>query len=132
MPVSVTRVLSEFASEFATADVPDAVLHDARRLVLDAIACGLGGYDAGPSSRIVLDVVGGAGGTPEATILVGGRRVPMPVAAYVNTHFGNVLDADDTLRYRGHHGIVSVFPALAVGEREGSPGRDFLAAVAVA
>src|SRR5205823_15114822 len=100
------------------------------RLILDTAGCVVGG-SALTSTRMVRAVKSAAGGTPEATVLGTGERLPVTSAAHVNGHAGNALDAEETIRHSGHLAAATVPPALAVAERQHSTGADFVAAVAV-
>jgi 2-methylcitrate dehydratase PrpD len=102
-----------------------------RRILLDTIACAVGGWDL-PSSSIIREVVGAQGGRAEATVIGDGLRLPAPLAAYINAHLSNAIDADDTLNYTAHIGAATVAPALAAAQRENSSGLETLAALIVA
>jgi 2-methylcitrate dehydratase PrpD len=107
--------------------LPESVVSAGRRLVKDTLACAVAGVGI-PSSEIVTKVVGGYGGTPEATVLVSGQKLPAPLAAHINGHYSNAIDSDDTIRYKAHVAAAVIPPALAMAEREGSSGKDFLMA----
>jgi 2-methylcitrate dehydratase PrpD len=128
--MNYTKTLSDFGYSTAYEQLPPSAVHAGKRLIQDTLACAVGGYEL-PSSRIIRKVMGAYGGAPEATVLVGGERLPAPLAAYVNSHLGNAIDADDTLHYKAHIAAATVAPALAVAERQGSSARDFLTAVVV-
>lgn len=127
---NVTAALAEFSCATTFSDLPSGIAQSGKRLILDTLACGVGGYRV-PSSQIVERVMGRRGGVPEATIFVSGARVPCAVASYVNAHFANALDADDTPYSATHIAAGLVPPALAVAEREGASGRDLIAAVVI-
>lgn len=128
--MSYTRILADFACHTAFEQLPASAVHAGKLLVQDTLACVVAGHDL-PSSRIVRQVMGTYGGVPEATVLVSGQRMPAALASYVNSHLGNAIDADDTLHYKAHIAAAAVAPALALAERQGSSGRDFLTAVIV-
>lgn len=127
---NVTAALAEFSCETTFSDLPSDIAQAGKRLILDTLACGVGGHGV-PSSQIVERVMARQGGVAEATIFVSGARVPCAVASYVNAHFANALDADDTPYSATHIAAGLVPPALAVAEREGASGRDLIAAVVV-
>ncbi|OGA54536.1 MAG: hypothetical protein A3G25_05900 [Betaproteobacteria bacterium RIFCSPLOWO2_12_FULL_63_13] len=129
-PAGATAALACFVSETPYEAIPDDVLHEAKRLLLDGIACALGGYtlDAG---RIAISTYRRWGGHPGATIVGDGARLPSPHAAYLNAKLGNLLDMDDVLLNIAHLSPVVQWSALALGEEEGRSGRDLLAAFAL-
>lgn len=112
----------------------DQLAHDTRwatnRIVLDTIGCAVGGRFV-PSSEILAEVRLTGAGRPDATVLVSGERVPAAIAAAVNSHFANALDAEETILHSGHLAASVVPPALAVAEWLGSTGPELVASVAV-
>ena len=72
------------------------------------------------------------GGRGESTVVNYGNKVPTLDAAFVNATFGQGCELDDVgFAAGGHPGAATVPVALAVGERQRSNGKDFLAAVVV-
>lgn len=128
--MNYTKTLADFACQVTLEQLPASAVHAGKQLIQDTLGCAIAGADM-PSSRIVRQVIGAYGGVPEATMLVSGQRLPAALASYVNSHFGNAIDADDTLHYKAHIAAAAVAPALAIAERNGSSGRDFLSAVVV-
>lgn len=85
---------------------------------LDWAACGIAGR-AEPVSRLTRALIQDEGGTPQAT-LIGGGRAPMRGAALVNGATSHALDYDDThFAHIGHPSVAVLPAALAVGERMG-------------
>jgi 2-methylcitrate dehydratase PrpD len=125
-----TRALSEFASAACYEQLPQSTVHATRRLIMDTLGCAVAGFDT-PSSQIIQRVIGKFGGAPDATCLVSGRRLPAPLAAYINSHMSNALDADDDFHYKAHIAAAVVTPALAMAQREGSSGAELVNAVAL-
>jgi 2-methylcitrate dehydratase PrpD len=126
--MNYTETLAAFAVSAEINGLQPDTISAGKRLIKDTLACAVGGTEI-PSSVIINRVVGGYGGTPEATVLVSGQKLPAPLAAHINSHLSNAIDADDTLHYKAHVAAGVVGPALAVAEREGSSGRDLLMAV---
>ena len=125
-----TTTLATFAAEVGLADIPASARDAAKRVMLDTLGCAVGGREV-VSSRILTDLKVAEGGPPEATVLVGGERLPVTNAAYVNAHYANALDAEETIRHSGHLAACVVPPALSLAEHAGASGADLLAAVAV-
>ncbi|SNR99725.1 MmgE/PrpD family protein [Antarctobacter heliothermus] len=85
---------------------------------LDWAACGIAGQ-AEPVSRLTRALIEDEGGTPQAS-LIGGGRAPMRGAALVNGATSHALDYDDThFAHIGHPSVAVLPAALAVGERYG-------------
>ena len=128
--MSLTESLVRFACEASFGDLSPATIDATKRVTLDTLGCAVGGRGV-LSSHAVTAVKVDAGGKPEATVLVGGERLPIAAAAHVNAHYANALDAEETILHSGHLAACVVPPALVVAERAGSSGADVLAAIAV-
>jgi 2-methylcitrate dehydratase PrpD len=113
-------------------DLPEAVVDNTKRFILDSIGVALAGCNA-PGCREVVDLVKEWGGKPEATIMSYGGKVPSPSAAMVNSMMMHALDFDDTLDESALHAHVSVLPAaLAAAESSCNiSGADLINAVAL-
>lgn len=133
---STTRDFAEEFSEFAAGlTVPGLapdVVEAAKTNIFDTIACATGGYPA-EGVRDLAGLVADWGGKPEATIWCTDRRVPAPMAAWVNGMMSHARDFDDTHDAAVLHAGVSVVPA-AVAAAEIAPdatGADLVAGVVV-
>lgn len=126
-----TLPISEYIDQAAYANIPPSVIEAAKALVADSLANAVGGSRLEPG-RLILQYFTEMGGAPEATVLANGRKLPLAVAAYVNSYLTNNLDFDDTYMSFGHPGATNIPAALAVAEMVGASGREFLNAVVVA
>lgn len=122
--------IGEYVVSESVADVDEATRTHLRHLVLDSIAVSLGGTQL-PQGRRMVEFWEPLAGDGAATAYGATRRLPAPVAAYLNSYLANLLDFDDTYSGRaiGHPGATVVQPALAVAEREDATGRAFLDSV---
>jgi 2-methylcitrate dehydratase PrpD len=127
---SHTERLVRFSVEQTFEDLPASTIFATRNLILDTLACVVAGRDA-PSARIITGVLEAYAGASQATALVSGQKLPAAVAAYINAHSGNALDADDTVLYKAHIGSAVVPAALAIAEQHNLPGSEFITAVAL-
>ena len=127
---SYTRTLARFAVEARTGDLSPAAVAATKRVALDTLGCTVGGRGVA-SSEILTRVRTAPGGAGEATVLVGGERLPLASAAFLNAHYANALDAEETIRHSGHLAACAVPPALSAAEALGSSGVELLGAVAV-
>ncbi|MFC2018993.1 MmgE/PrpD family protein [Chloroflexota bacterium] len=126
---SVTEEFAAFVAGLKFEDLPEPVVHEVKRLVLDTIGCGISGFshERGVISRRVAESFGGA---PEATILVSGTKTSSANAAYANANMASALDNEETWMNSGHISSMVVFPAIALGERLCASGKDLITAVA--
>jgi len=127
---SPQRTLAGFASETTFEDLPEEVVHQTKRVILDTIGCAVGGYksDIGRLARKLLEELGGK---PESTVIGSGDKTSCTNAAYANSRMAYALDFDECFLGNTHLAASAVMAALAVGEREKSTGKELIEAVAV-
>ena len=128
--MDITRRVAEFAATTGFGDIPEAAVHDTKRIILDEIGCALAGYATEQGPQIIATVKPW-GGTPEATIIGSGDRTSAPLAAFVNAKTGNLYDSDDVFLNSGHQSPMIFFPALAVAQATGSSGTELITSFAV-
>jgi 2-methylcitrate dehydratase PrpD len=119
--------LGDFVASLRYEDVPDHVLAYAKRILVDTLACTIGGCAMQPRHHMFVRVARDLGGAPVSTILVSGERVDPMMAAMVNAEAGGALSAQESL-YFTHTANVSMNVALALTERDGIDGRGLLLA----
>jgi 2-methylcitrate dehydratase PrpD len=118
--------LGRFAAELRYADLPTAVREKLRCSLLHDLTCALAAHSEGPP---LWDLVRGRG-PAEATLLSEGGRIDAEHAAFVNAALMHARAQDDThFAAKTHVGSAVVPAALALAEREGASGAEFLAAV---
>lgn len=123
---------SAFAASLSVAGLAPEVVEAAKANIFDTMACATGGYSA-DGVQDLAGLVIDWGGKPEAGIWCTDRRVPAPMAAWVNGMMSHARDFDDTHDAAVLHAGVSVVPA-AVAAAEIAPdatGADLVAGVAV-
>jgi 2-methylcitrate dehydratase PrpD len=127
---SIVERIAGWAATVRYEDLPRRVIEEAKHQILSMIAAVHAGHfsDAGRVvSRTVKDWVGGK----DATLIPSGERASVRDAIFANSALGMALDYDDYL-FAGHTGHSSVLVTLAVGEKIGISGRDFLLAQVIA
>ncbi|MFC1987672.1 MmgE/PrpD family protein [Chloroflexota bacterium] len=108
--------------------LPEDVVHIAKRCLLDALGCAIGGYEA-PGRPICEDVAKELGGPEEATVIGSGLRTSAPNATLVNSFMVRFLDYNDV--GGGGHNSDSIPAILAISEHEKTSGQDFLASLVI-
>jgi len=127
--LSLSHELAEYFSRLRPDDLPAEVVQDARWRLLDTVGVALAGSRL-DYSEIIRDVFGEAGGSPEATTLGCGQRLPAPAAGFVNGALAHGPDYDDTHSVAMVHiSCLAVPAALAMAERSGAAGADMLTAL---
>ena len=124
----LTRALAEQARTLTYANLPEDVRKLARQCLLDYVACTLAG-SKDELAGILLAEVEEQGGTPTATVIGHGARLPVLSAALVNGAASHALDYDDVnLAMSGHPSVVLLSALLALAEERGSSGADVMTA----
>lgn len=127
-----TAALLRFASATRFEDLPADVVRESKRCVLDFLGVAIGAADA-DAPRLARETVRELGGSPQARLLAYGDRTSVVNAALVHGVLSHVLDFDDTHIPTILHPTGPVLSAgLPVGEWQRAPGRDLLAAHAIA
>ncbi len=124
-----TREIAEWSATIRFEDIPDRLHAKSKAQILSvAGAIHAGRHSEGAMSAI--EVARSWGGPPEATVFIGGEKLPRHNAIFANTCASVAFDFDDYLCF-GHTGHSAVCASFAYGELEGASGRDVLSAITV-
>ena len=119
--------LAEYAGQLRFEDLPEPVVHEAKRRFIDSFATAVGAMDADAyaiARRCALRVKGEPGAT-----LLGGGSTSAEWATFVNGLLIRYLDYNDTyLSLEPAHPSDNLAPVLAVGEITPSTGKDLIVA----
>ncbi|MBI4530380.1 MAG: MmgE/PrpD family protein, partial [Candidatus Latescibacteria bacterium] len=128
---TITDFLGHYAVTLSYDDLPQEVIHEVKRRVLDALGCAVGAFDGDPG-RIARGVASSIRATPGATIL-GTKKTSSPdLAAFANGTLIRYLDYNDTyLSREPAHPSDNIAPALAVAEAEGVGGKTLITAIVI-
>jgi len=133
--MSVARELAEFAIGLTFDEIPEKVVHQTKRIMLDTLGCALGGYTS-EASTILQEVVREMQGPAEATVFGSGIKTSAMNATLANGAMVRFLDYNDTAfviqgeTYRtGYHPSEIMTPVLALCEKEKLSGKDAIAAI---
>ncbi|MBO9649481.1 MAG: MmgE/PrpD family protein [Variovorax sp.] len=124
---SLTDRLLEFGADTRFEDLPAAVVHEARRYVLDALGCALGGH-AVDKGRIAVLHAKRLAGPPEAMVIGQGTLIGASAAAFANAELINALDQDSL----PHVVPITLPTVLAAAQAMHSSGAELIAALVVA
>lgn len=126
---TVANSLARLVSDIRFNELPEEVVKETKRRVLDALGCTFGGFHGEPSV-IMRNVAADLGGKPESTVLGATYRTSCERAALVNSTMLRYLDYMDS--HAGPdacHPCFNIPPCLAVAERVGASGKDLIAAI---
>src|SRR5450759_4081505 len=124
--MGVTRRLAQYVVGSQSADIPNAVRHEATRSLVNWLGCALGGsrHDA---VTLALNALQPFAGPPQAGVIGRRERLDSLHAALISGMSAHVLDFDDThLRTLMHPSVPVASSLLALAERRPLSGEDFL------
>jgi 2-methylcitrate dehydratase PrpD len=124
-----TQVLARFAAGLQYEDIPDKAREHCKALLLDALACALAGH-RGEETHQLAALAAALAQSGEASV-IGGEKLSLTGATLLNGYLITAVTMCDVHRATMTHVTPEVVPpALAIAERDGSSGRDFLVALA--
>jgi 2-methylcitrate dehydratase PrpD len=121
-----TYFLSNLSQQIRYERLSDDVIQKAKELILDSVACMLGGVKTLQGQKII-NLFASMQGTPEVAVWGTRQRMPLLNAVYVNSYLATVIDFDDT--YDGHPGSTIVPVALSLAEPNSISGKSLIEAV---
>jgi 2-methylcitrate dehydratase PrpD len=125
---TIMQQLVDCATETKFSDLPEIVVHEIKRVLLDSVGCAVGAPRMA-HGRIARDHAKKIGGNPESTILGVCGKVSSINAAFANGELINTLNYDCVY---GIHIPPFVIPApLALAETVLASGRDLILATAL-
>jgi 2-methylcitrate dehydratase PrpD len=124
-----TRDLATFLTGLRFSDLPDEVVHEAKRALVDWSGVALAGSQhasAGP----VMDLVTTFGVPGDAPVIGSSMKATPPYAALANGYLGHLLDFDDTYQPARTtvHGSSPAWSTIIASAGEGTDGMSALAA----
>jgi 2-methylcitrate dehydratase len=130
--MTIAKELSQYASSVKFSDIPENIIHESKKRIVDALACGIGAFDAEPvkfSRKIARKAKAEKGST-----LLGTRTKSTPdVASFVNGIMVRYFDYNDTyLSKEPAHPSDNLGTCLSVADSEDASGKDLLLSVALA
>ncbi|MDA4113671.1 MAG: MmgE/PrpD family protein [Thaumarchaeota archaeon] len=130
--MNLAERLSEYSQSIDYADLGEDVIVEAKKRIIDSLGCAIGAFRESPV-RIARKVAEANHSGGASTILGTESRTSPDVATFVNGLMVRYFDYNDTyLSKEPAHPSDNISACLAVGEREGSSGKDLLAAVVLA
>lgn len=130
--MTLAQRFARYAHGLAFDHLSGAVVHETKRRIIDAVACGLAALreDGPPKARAAMTRLATSG---HATILGTGERTSPDLAAFVNGYLVRYLDYNDTyLSKEALHPSDNLAGLLATAEDTGAGGRDLITALVAA
>ncbi|MBI5647880.1 MAG: MmgE/PrpD family protein [Ignavibacteriae bacterium] len=132
MEKSIARTMAEYAVGLKYEDLPADVVHEVKRYLYDSVGCAYGATGT-RDVTMMKDVLLDMGGTPEATVLGFGHKLPAANTALLNALMIRSLDFNDIYWKEDPSHPSDIIPAaLAAGERVGASMKDVITAIVLA
>ncbi len=126
---TVAETLSGFAYSLRFDDLPEAVIHEAKRRIIDSLGCAIGSMEEETvtvARSLALEVLSSRG----ATILGTVHKSSPDLAAFVNGTMIRYFDYNDNyMSLTPAHPSDNLSAALALAEAEGVGGRELITAL---
>jgi 2-methylcitrate dehydratase len=132
--MKVALELAKYVRSFAFEKLPPDVVHQSKRVLIDALGCCIGAFDA-DAVRITHGLVEDLGGRGESSVIGSGLRTSCLNATLVNGVMVRYLDYNDLYALPAGKWYVGVHPSdaipaiLALAERQNASGRDLITAL---
>jgi 2-methylcitrate dehydratase PrpD len=109
----LTAALADFAARLRFADLPDEVVHEAKRALVDHVGVAIAAAEH-PALDAMLRVSERMAGPGPHTVIGRAETVSMPYAALINGFAAHLLDYDDTFNPGDTtvHGSAPVWPVI--------------------
>ncbi|MCE2463966.1 MAG: MmgE/PrpD family protein [Dehalococcoidia bacterium] len=128
----MTDLLASYTTSLKFDELPANVVQQAKRMIVDALGCAIGGYHSEPA-RIARELASTVTSTRPATILVSGHSTSPDMAAFANGVMIRYLDFNDG--YTGKepcHPSDTLAAILSPAEIVHADGKTVLAATVLA
>lgn len=127
--VAITDQIADFIANTEFNNLSQSAVKKAKKLLLDAVGCGMGGArtKVGKTYRQSAIRLAGSG---EATVFGTDQKITPAFAAFANAGQINAMDYDDT-GPTGHPGSTTISAALAMAEKTKPTGKELLTSIVV-
>ena len=130
--MNLAEKLSEYVHSSNYEVVPESVIHETKKRIIDSLGCGIGAFNEGPVkiSRKVAE----AARDPKGSTLFGTQKKTTPdLASFVNGVMVRYFDYNDTyLSKEPAHPSDNIGPCFSVAESEQATGKELLLSIILA
>ena len=130
--MNLAEQLADYVNSINYQDVPENVVHETKKRIVDSLGCAIGAFNADPVkiSRKVAETARDSQGST----LFGTRKKTIPdLASFVNGIMVRYFDYNDTyLSKEPAHPSDNIGPCFSVAESERATGKDLLLSVILA
>ncbi|HZY47500.1 MAG TPA: MmgE/PrpD family protein [Candidatus Bathyarchaeia archaeon] len=130
--MTIADQLSEYAFSLKYGDIPENIIHESKKRIIDALGCGIGAFNADPIkySRNIAEKAH----VKDGSTLLGTRKKSTPdLASFTNGIMVRYFDYNDTyLSKEPAHPSDNLGACFSVADAENATGKDLLLSVALA
>ena len=124
--------LADYVHSINYEDVPENVVHETKKRIVDSLGCAMGAFNAVPV-RISRKVAEAARDSQGSTLFGTRKKTAPDLAAFVNGIMVRYFDYNDTyLSKEPAHPSDNIGPCFSVAESERVTGRDLLLSIILA
>lgn len=125
--MTLAQKLSRYAARLRYSDIPSEVIHEAKKHLIDSIACAISAFDSHPG-KIARKLASAQTGL--STLIGTRRKSSAGLAAFANSTLIRYWDYNDTyLSKEPAHPSDNIGALLAVAESERVSGKDLITAL---
>jgi len=131
---SLADTLARYALTLKYEDLPQDIVHTAKRAILDTFGCAFGGYTAAPS-QIAIRLARNVSAAQGAMVLINDVTTSPDLAVFANGVMIRYLDFNDafvSLTHGAGHPSDTIAALLTSAELSGRSGRDLITATVLA
>jgi 2-methylcitrate dehydratase len=130
--LNLAENLAEYVHSVDYDAVPENVIHETKKRIIDSLGCGIGAFNEGPV-KISRKVAESARDLQGSTIFGTRKRTTPDLAAFVNGIMVRYFDYNDTyLSKEPAHPSDNVGPCFSVAETERATGKDLMLSIILA
>src|SRR5713101_5213373 len=130
--MNLAESLAEYSHSLDYAIIPEDIVHEAKKRIIDSLGCAIGAYNSEPV-KIARELAQQVSNPHGSTILGTRKKTSPDLAAFVNGTMVRYFDYNDTyLSLEPAHPSDNIGPCLAVASQQGSSGKDLLLSIALA
>jgi 2-methylcitrate dehydratase len=129
---SISRQMAEFAHSLQYENLPEDVIHEAKRFMIDSLGCAFAAVK-NEDMQAMYRFTEKLGGVPEATVIGTGHKTNAPNAALMNCLLVRALDYNDIYWEQDpSHPSDIICAGLAAAEAMGKNGKDYILSMVIA
>jgi len=130
--LNLAEQLADYVHSINYEDVPENVVHETKKRIVDSLGCAMGAFNADPV-RISRKVAEAARDSQGSTLFGTRKKTAPDLAAFVNGIMVRYFDYNDTyLSKEPAHPSDNIGPCFCVAESERATGKDLLLSIILA